>query len=157
MVNLQGRRHGVGPGGRKREIGVGRLPPAYAWLRRGGRRPARGCIILALSGQQSERSVLGDEDYLQRSVEQARWRGCWKSVSDCIFMVSPQHHSLRAPGERQLVKPLLTLLAAFAFVAGSRSTENAALGLRIVAAARQQIGVTKEYDPSYRTLLICIE
>ena len=50
------------------------------------------------------------------------------------------------------MKTLLALLAVFAFVAGTRGEEGAALGLRIVAAARQQIGVTKAYDPGYTTL-----
>lgn len=50
------------------------------------------------------------------------------------------------------MKPLLALLAVFALVTGARGAEDAAPGLRIVAAARQQIGVTKEYDPGYTAL-----
>ena len=52
--------------------------------------------------------------------------------------------------ERQIVKALLAFLAVIALVAGTRGAEDAGLSLRIVAAARQQIGVTKEYDPGYR-------
>jgi uncharacterized protein len=50
------------------------------------------------------------------------------------------------------VKSLVALLAVVALVAVTRGAEDAAVGLRIVAAARQQIGVTKEYDPGYTAL-----
>jgi len=50
------------------------------------------------------------------------------------------------------VKTLLALLAALALVAGTRGAEDAEPGLRMVAAARQQIGVTKDYDPGYTVL-----
>jgi uncharacterized protein YijF (DUF1287 family) len=55
-------------------------------------------------------------------------------------------------GERQIVKSLRTLLAVFALVAGTHGAEDSALGLRVVAAARQQIGVTKDYDPGYSVI-----
>src|SRR6266699_3615542 len=50
------------------------------------------------------------------------------------------------------MKTLLTLLALFIFTSTSRSAATNTLGDRIVAAARQQIGVTKDYDPAYTTL-----
>lgn len=50
------------------------------------------------------------------------------------------------------MKPLVALVALFGFLATARAAEVPVLGLRIVAAARQQIGVTKTYDPSYTPL-----
>src|SRR5262245_57227574 len=47
---------------------------------------------------------------------------------------------------------LLIMSAIFAIIAGTRGANEAALGLRVVAATRQQIGVTKEYDPGYTAL-----
>ena len=58
----------------------------------------------------------------------------------------------RQLSERRIMKLRLTLLALLALVAATRAGENVAPGLRIVSAARQQIGVTKEYDPSYAVL-----
>ena len=46
----------------------------------------------------------------------------------------------------------LLLLVVLALPAGTHGAEEIALGSRIVAAARQQIGVTKEYDPRYSAL-----
>lgn len=43
-------------------------------------------------------------------------------------------------------------MTVFALVAETRGAEEAPLGQRIVAAARQQIGVTREYDPGYTAL-----
>lgn len=54
--------------------------------------------------------------------------------------------------ERQILKSLLALLAVTILATISCAAEEVATGLRIVAAARQQIGVTKAYDPGYRTL-----
>jgi len=50
------------------------------------------------------------------------------------------------------MKTLLALLALFVLTADSRAAATNTLGERIVAAARQQIGVTKDYDPAYTTL-----
>ena len=47
---------------------------------------------------------------------------------------------------------LVILLSILVLAANTRGAESVALGDRIVAAARQQIGVTKEYDPAYRKL-----
>ncbi len=45
------------------------------------------------------------------------------------------------------MKLLLTLFALLVLIAGTDAQDSSALGARIVMAARQQIGVTKEYDP----------
>jgi uncharacterized protein YijF (DUF1287 family) len=50
------------------------------------------------------------------------------------------------------VKSLVAFLAVIALVAVTGGAEDAPVGLRIVAAARQQIGVTKEYNPGYTAL-----
>ena len=50
---------------------------------------------------------------------------------------------------RQIIKGLVGLLAVLIVIAECRSEEKSALGVRVVAAARQQVGVTKEYDPAY--------
>ena len=50
------------------------------------------------------------------------------------------------------MKSLLMLLALFILTMNSRGAATNTVGDRIVAAARQQIGVTKDYDPSYTTL-----
>ena len=50
------------------------------------------------------------------------------------------------------MKSLVALLAFFVLIAGTHAEEDAALGVRIAAAARQQVGVTKEYAPSYTVL-----
>jgi hypothetical protein len=50
------------------------------------------------------------------------------------------------------MKTLLALLILLALTAGTGRAETNALGARIVAAARQQIGVTKDYDPGYTAL-----
>ena len=49
------------------------------------------------------------------------------------------------------MKTVITLTAWLALVAGAGAAEKA-LSIRIVDAARQQIGVTTEYDPSYTKL-----
>lgn len=49
-------------------------------------------------------------------------------------------------------KSLVALVGIFALTEWSYAQAPATLGVRIVAAARQQIGVTKEYDPSYIVL-----
>src|SRR5215469_5543884 len=49
-------------------------------------------------------------------------------------------------------KPLVALAGILALIAGGYAQAPAALGMRIAAAARQQISVTKEYDPSYTIL-----
>jgi uncharacterized protein YijF (DUF1287 family) len=49
-------------------------------------------------------------------------------------------------------KPLVALVGILALIAGSYAQAPAPLGMRIAAAARHQIGVTKEYDPSYTVL-----
>lgn len=50
------------------------------------------------------------------------------------------------------MKPLIALLAVVVLIVSTYAREAAALGARIVLAARQQIGVTKEYDPAYAGL-----
>jgi uncharacterized protein len=50
------------------------------------------------------------------------------------------------------VKPLVTVVAILVLFPRVCAQDSVALGTRIVAAARQQIGVTKEYDPSYTAL-----
>lgn len=57
-----------------------------------------------------------------------------------------------ASGEGQIVKAFVAFLALVVSVAAARGAEAPSLGLRIVGAARQQIGVTKEYDPGYQKL-----
>jgi len=50
------------------------------------------------------------------------------------------------------MKPLVTIVAILVLFPRVCAQDSVALGTRIVAAARQQIGVTKEYDPSYTAL-----
>lgn len=50
------------------------------------------------------------------------------------------------------MKAFLALVAVLVLVAGTDAQEAAELGTRIGMAARQQIGVTKSYDPAYVTL-----
>lgn len=50
------------------------------------------------------------------------------------------------------MKSLLVFYAATLLLQGANAQETATLGARIAAAARQQIGVTTNYDPSYTTL-----
>ena len=50
------------------------------------------------------------------------------------------------------MKSLFIFLALLALVVETRGDAEAALAARIVAAAREQIGVTKEYDPGYAAL-----
>jgi uncharacterized protein len=47
------------------------------------------------------------------------------------------------------VKQFILLIALFFFTAGIQAQTTNRLGDRIAAAAKQQIGVTKEYDPAY--------
>ena len=49
-------------------------------------------------------------------------------------------------------KQLVALVGILALTAGSYAQDPASQGMRITAAARQLIGVTKEYDPSYTVL-----
>jgi len=49
-------------------------------------------------------------------------------------------------------KLFLSFAGILALIASAQAQQPAALGARIVTAARQQVGVTKEYDPSYTTL-----
>lgn len=50
------------------------------------------------------------------------------------------------------MKSLVALLAILVLITGTHAEGEAALGIRIVVAARQQVGVTKEYDPAYTAL-----
>ena len=50
------------------------------------------------------------------------------------------------------MKRLLALLAVLTLVTPTHGAQDAELGLRLVAAARQQIGVTTTYDPAYVAL-----
>ena len=50
------------------------------------------------------------------------------------------------------MRALEALLAILVLASGLRAADEVALSVRIVAAARQQIGVTTEYDPGYRAL-----
>jgi uncharacterized protein YijF (DUF1287 family) len=50
------------------------------------------------------------------------------------------------------MKAYLALLSVLIFALTSLGTESASLSARVVKAARQQIGVTKGYDPAYRAL-----
>jgi len=50
------------------------------------------------------------------------------------------------------MKTIVALVAVGVLVGGTSAQETAALGTRIVVAARKQVGVTKEYDPAYVTL-----
>jgi uncharacterized protein len=50
------------------------------------------------------------------------------------------------------MKAYLALLPVLIFALTSIGAESASLGARVVKAARQQIGVTKGYDPAYRAL-----
>lgn len=59
---------------------------------------------------------------------------------------------LFAVSEKHIVKLLLIFMAVLALIAETRGAENASLGHRIAAAAKQQIGVTKDYDPGYTAL-----
>src|SRR5437879_3804420 len=52
----------------------------------------------------------------------------------------------------RIVKLLVAILAVLGLIAEAHAPEAAALAARIVMAARQQIGVTKEYDPAYVAL-----
>jgi uncharacterized protein YijF (DUF1287 family) len=54
--------------------------------------------------------------------------------------------------KRRMVRLLFALSAILCLITWTRAQESAALGPRIVVAARQQIGVTKEYDPAYVAL-----
>jgi hypothetical protein len=54
--------------------------------------------------------------------------------------------------KRQIMKPLVAFLAVLLLTAGTYADDDAALGVRIAVAARQQVGVTKEYDPAYTAL-----
>lgn len=51
-----------------------------------------------------------------------------------------------------MVKSIFALTAVLFLVTGSAAQDTAALGDRVVVAARQQIGVTKEYDPAYTAI-----
>jgi uncharacterized protein YijF (DUF1287 family) len=51
-----------------------------------------------------------------------------------------------------IMKLLGALLTVLALITASRGGEVAALAIRVVSAARQQIGVTKEYDSGYTAL-----
>lgn len=53
---------------------------------------------------------------------------------------------------RSVVKLQIALATIHCLIVGTQAQEPTALGPRIVAAARQQIGVTKEYDPAYVAL-----
>ena len=55
-------------------------------------------------------------------------------------------------GETQIMKSFCALLTVLVLVAAARAGEEAEPGAFVVAAARQQIGVTKEYDPGYSAL-----
>jgi uncharacterized protein YijF (DUF1287 family) len=57
-----------------------------------------------------------------------------------------------ALGETSNMKSLIALLAVLSFVAPARGGQESELGFRVVSGARQQIGVTKEYDPGYTAL-----
>jgi len=50
------------------------------------------------------------------------------------------------------MRVLVALVAALVPITGAQAQETTALGARIVGAARHQVGVTKEYDPTYTTL-----
>jgi uncharacterized protein YijF (DUF1287 family) len=50
------------------------------------------------------------------------------------------------------MKSLITSLAVLLLIARAQAGQVPPLGLRIVAAARQQVGVTTNYDPAYVTL-----
>ena len=50
------------------------------------------------------------------------------------------------------MKSLVALLAVVVLIAGTHAQGAVALGTRIVMAARQQVRVTKEYDPAYAAL-----
>lgn len=51
-----------------------------------------------------------------------------------------------------VMKSLYTLVAVLVLAQGVHAQKASILGTRIVTAAKQQIGVTKEYDPSYVAL-----
>src|SRR5205085_4865787 len=53
---------------------------------------------------------------------------------------------------KSIRKSLVEYVLAFALVAEAYAQAPIVLGTQIVAAARQQIGVTTEYDPAYITL-----
>lgn len=50
------------------------------------------------------------------------------------------------------MKSLVTIVAALGLILRADTQEGAALGTRIATAARQQVGVTTEYDPGYAAL-----
>ncbi len=50
------------------------------------------------------------------------------------------------------IQSFIALLTALALVTGGHAQEAATTGKRIVTAARQQVGVTKGYDPAYTAL-----
>jgi uncharacterized protein YijF (DUF1287 family) len=53
---------------------------------------------------------------------------------------------------KNTTKLLIAFAGMIALIPGARAQQPATLGARIVVAARQQVGVTREYDPSYTTL-----
>ena len=61
-------------------------------------------------------------------------------------------HHLWGKCEMPMVKSIFALMAVLFLVTGSVAQDTAALGARVVVAARQQIGVTKEYDPAYTAI-----
>jgi hypothetical protein len=73
------------------------------------------------------------------------------------MVAAPRQRDISLPGalsERPVLKSLATFLVILAFlIPGSTAQEAATLGQRIAKAARQQIGVTKEYDPGYAALV----
>lgn len=50
------------------------------------------------------------------------------------------------------MKSLVAVFAALVLIHGAKAQQGAALGVRIATAARQQVGVTMEYDPAYAAL-----
>ena len=60
-------------------------------------------------------------------------------------------HSALGPRHKLTMKTLITLTAWLVLFAGAGAAEKA-LSIRIVDAARQQIGVTTNYDPAYTKL-----
>jgi len=50
------------------------------------------------------------------------------------------------------MKAHIILLSVLVFASSKCGADDAQLGLRIVGAAREQIGVTQEYDPTYTTI-----
>ncbi len=102
----------------------------------------------ALDPHMQAQAVKAPEDW-RTPKPGGEWRGHWAAQAPIcrnLFL----HHYLGIRKSRTL-KLLVALLAPLLIV-GADAQEHPALSSRIVVATRRQVGVTKSYDPAYRTL-----